>query len=414
MPVDDRKATLIRRGVPCVCGGEDRQSKPFALTTVSTVSLSDTYLTDLCNRLLRMTAPTQALTGLMSDLRASFPQLTVRLFRGPEDYNSMADVLHSSCGADGFEFSVAAEELAAKDRFNESSDPTRHRLVVESGGRMIGFTRIQVQRLTDGPVLYTHDAFLDGGHRIPGLRKALLAWNEAVASALAFSCRDDGDEMLESWANYGSNEWKEVLEAEGYEQVNHVLEMVRPDLEDIPDMPLPEGIVVRPAHPEHYRAIWNLSRDAMRDHRDFCEDDFNEARYQEWINGPRIQPHLWQIAWAGEDVVGTVRSYILDEENARSGRLRGHTEFIHVAREWRRKGIASALLSRSLAVLKEHGMQEATLDVDADNLSGAVRVYERLGFKETYHFVWYRRPFNVRSRVAKGRTHDPSTELGDL
>lgn len=310
----------------------------------------------------------------------------------------MADVLHNSCRADGFEFSMAAEELAAKDRLNESTDPTIHRLVVECEGRMIGFTRIQVQRLSDGPALYTHDAFLDGGYRIPGLRKALLTWNEAVASALAFSVSGDGAEMLESWANYDGNEWKDVLEAEGYKQVNHFLEMVRPDLQDIPDLPLPDGVVVRPVHPGHYRAIWDLSREAMRDHRDFREDDFNEARYQEWVNGPRIQPHLWQIAWAGEAIVGTVRSYILDDENERSGRLRGHTEFIHVAREWRRKGIASALLSRSLVVLKEHGMREATLNVDAYNLSGAVRLYERLGFKETYHFVWYRRPLNVRSK----------------
>ena len=64
------------------------------------------------------------------------------------------------------------------------------------------------------------------------------------------------------------------------------------------------------------------------------------------------------------------------------------------ARNWRRKGIASALLARSLAALRDNGMTEATLDVDAENLSGALRIYERLGFEKRHHFVFYRKPLD--------------------
>jgi mycothiol synthase len=332
------------------------------------------------------------LAALLSEMRAEFPDLVFRLFRGSEDYGPMVEVFTRSCSGDGFEWSSSSEQMAAKDRLATTTDQRRHRLVVEGGGHIVGFTDIHVGRLDDGEVFYTHDAPLDPAWRAPGLRRALLIWNEAVAMEIASTAGLDGSEKFESWANFGENEWRTTLEAGGYEPYNHLLEMVRPDLEDVPDLPLPAGIEVRPAGPEHFRAIWDMAKKSMRDHRDFSDTDYSEARYEEWLKGPELQPHLWQIAWAGDEVVVTVRSFIREEENREFGRLRGHTEHIHVAREWRRKGLASALLARSLVVLREHGMAEATLDVDAFNLSGALRVYERMGFRESYHFAFFRKP----------------------
>ena len=36
-------------------------------------------------------------------------------------------------------------------------------------------------------------------------------------------------------------------------------------------------------------------------------------------------------------------------------------------------------------------MEAATLDVDTENPSGALRVYESLGFKRKVHFIFYRK-----------------------
>lgn len=43
------------------------------------------------------------------------------------------------------------------------------------------------------------------------------------------------------------------------------------------------------------------------------------------------------------------------------GRLRGYTEYVNVARPWRGRGVAKALLVQSLGVLEEQGMTEAAL-----------------------------------------------------
>lgn len=333
-----------------------------------------------------------SLAELASKMQSSFPRLSFRLFRGEEDYEQMERVLTMSCEADGFQSTTTPDDLATSDRLSTQVDHTRHRLIVEDHDRMIGFTTVHVEQLEDGPTLYTHAAHLHEEWRKAGLRRSLLAWNEAVIAEISSSSRDAEEAMFEACANNSENDWKRVLEYEGYKPTSHVLEMVRPNLENIPILPLPDGVEVRQAIPEHYRAIWNLAKEAARDHRDFSEDFYTEERFHEWLKGPEIQPHLWQIAWSNDEVIGTVRSHIQEHENMKFNRLRGYTEHIHVARKWRRKGIASALLARSLAMLRDHGMREAALDVDAENLSGALRMYERLGFRKHRHFVFYRKP----------------------
>lgn len=106
------------------------------------------------------------------------------------------------------------------------------------------------------------------------------------------------------------------------------------------------------------------------------------ANYEEWLEDPvAMMADLWQIAWDGDEVAGQVRSFINHQENADQGRRRGYTESISVRRPWRRRGLAQALIVNSLRILKERGMTEAALGVDTENTSGALRLYERCGFR---------------------------------
>ena len=57
----------------------------------------------------------------------------------------------------------------------------------------------------------------------------------------------------------------------------------------------------------------------------------------------------------------------------------------------RGRGLASALIARSLQVLKEQGASEAELGVDAENESAAFRLYERLGYRTFSVDTWYRK-----------------------
>ena len=59
---------------------------------------------------------------------------------------------------------------------------------------------------------------------------------------------------------------------------------------------------------------------------------------------------------------------------------RGWLQSVFTRRPWRRRGLATALIARSLVVLRERGQTSAALGVDADNPSGALGLYEGLGF----------------------------------
>jgi mycothiol synthase len=173
-----------------------------------------------------------------------------------------------------------------------------------------------------------------------------------------------------------------LLERSGYRPVRHSHTMVRPSLDDIPDYPLPDGIELRPAKPEHFRQIWEAARDAFTDHWGAgvqTEDD-----YREWLADPILMDAgLWQVAWdtATNQVAGQVRTFIDANDNARYHRLRGYTEFISVGRPWRKRGLARALIALSLRAQQARGMTESTLGVDSQNTSGANRVYEDCGFE---------------------------------
>jgi mycothiol synthase len=65
---------------------------------------------------------------------------------------------------------------------------------------------------------------------------------------------------------------------------------------------------------------------------------------------------------------------------AQTGRREGYVDALAVLREHRKQGLGTALLVRSLHALRQAGMEGAHLHADADNLTGAMQLYQRVGF----------------------------------
>ena len=54
---------------------------------------------------------------------------------------------------------------------------------------------------------------------------------------------------------------------------------------------------------------------------------------------------------------------------------------IFVRRPWRRRGLARSLLAQSIGMFQEMGMEETALGVDTLNPSGALNLYESVGYR---------------------------------
>ena len=175
-----------------------------------------------------------------------------------------------------------------------------------------------------------------------------------------------------------------MLLASGYAAARHYFEMRRDLTTALPDAPLPSGIEVRPFEPTEasYRAVYVGNREAFRDH--WGSRPWTEETYQAWRNDPMHDTALWQIAWDvstnTNEVAGVAINTIFAADNETYGFKRGWVDNLSVRRPWRGRGLAKALLARSFAALRARGMTEAMLGVDAANPTGALQLYESVGF----------------------------------
>jgi len=95
---------------------------------------------------------------------------------------------------------------------------------------------------------------------------------------------------------------------------------------------------------------------------------------------PRLLRAASRLALADGRVVGFVLCTEQATDEAGAGRT-AWLDHIGVRQGWRRRGVASALMAASLVALAEEGYRAAALDVDADNPTGALGLYERHGFR---------------------------------
>jgi ribosomal protein S18 acetylase RimI-like enzyme len=320
------------------------------------------------------------------------PGLTFRMFRGEEDYAVIVDLTNAYFEANQTGEIVTLEWLKNFYRNTSNFDPRRDVLIAEVAGRPVAYGRRWHRRLDDGTRLYLNIGCILPEWSRRGIGRAMLHQGETYLREVAATQLDTGPRYFQSFVADTEVGADALLRSEGYQIVRNFFEMVRPDLDNIPDLPLPDGLEVRPAAPDHYRAIGAALNEAFRDH--WGHSETTEEEHERWLNSPHFQPHLWQVAWAGAEVAGLVLPYIDADENAHFQRLRGWPDPICVRRPWRKQGLASALIARSLRVLKEHGMTEAALGVDTENLSGALRVYERLGFRAVKRFSSYWKPIS--------------------
>lgn len=170
--------------------------------------------------------------------------------------------------------------------------------------------------------------------------------------------------------------------------------MERSLLGSLPDVPpLPDGLEVRPASAELARRIWEADLDAFRDH--WGGWDSSEASFHRWVESPEFQPELMVVAWEGDEVAGAVLNAVYHEENEELGISRGWLDSVFTRRPWRRRGLATALIVRSLRLLRQEGLEVAALGVDADNPSGAFGLYESAGFRAKERFTAWRKPMEA-------------------
>ena len=322
----------------------------------------------------------------------ALPGLTFRRFHGESDFPKMITVIDGCKAVDKMERALSAEDIARFYAHLTNCDPRQDMLFVDMGGRVVGYTRVWWMREEAGARLYTHFGFLFPEWRRKGIGRAMLHWNETHLREIAVSHPNDVPRFFQAEASDTETAKEALLLNEGYTPVRRGFNMVRSLAEPIVLTPLPPGLEVRPVPPQRYRTLWEADQEAFRDHWGFVPG--TEADYRRWLNEPIFNPSLWQVAWdaSANQIAGAVQNFVNEKENEAYHRKRGYTEGIFVRRPWRKRGLARALIMRSLQMFKNMGFTEAALGVDAENLSGALHLYESCGFRMVKRESLYRKP----------------------
>jgi ribosomal protein S18 acetylase RimI-like enzyme len=139
----------------------------------------------------------------------------------------------------------------------------------------------------------------------------------------------------------------------------------------LPPARWPPGIRVEPFRREDAHAFFDALEEAFADEWGRRSMEFNEwLRLR--VDSPDADHSVWFLARDGDEVAAVVRCDGSREETGWIGAL-------GVRRAWRRRGLGLALLLHAFAEFRRRGKKRVGLGVDAENSTGAPRLYERAG-----------------------------------
>lgn len=319
------------------------------------------------------------------------PGVSFRRYRGEEDLPAMLAVLSAANEADGVEEVETLEQMTLNYRNLHNCDPLHDILLAEVDGELVAYARVFWQDLLEGGRLYECFGFVHPSWRRRGIGGALLKADEARLREIAAGHPEAEPKFLASESSDGNPGNEAMLRGAGYEPVRYFYEMVAPSLDGVQAPPMPDGIELRTVTRDQYRAIWEAMAEAFRDH--WGESEWVEADWRRFEAEPEnADPAMWRVGWAGDEIAGVIVTTEPEEENRRHGRRRAYVASVSVRRPWRRRGLARALLARSLVAAREAGFTSASLGVDSDSPTGATDLYRSLGFEPEKTFVVWRKP----------------------
>src|SRR5579859_892326 len=319
------------------------------------------------------------------------PHLSWRHLRGPADYRVLANIGQRANLADHVEDVETIESIANEMEHPANFDPRVDVLIAEIESRPVAWQRT-AWRLQDGQYHYKLAGYVSPGWRRRGIGRALLRRGEHRLRVVAASHPAGFERFLSAYSPAAREGKVALFQSEGYRPIRHFYTMLRNRLDDLPLVALPAGFELRPVRPEHLRAIWEANEEAFRDH--WGNTPLTEADFEQLLAQTDFNPSLWQVAWhqASGQVAGLSLNVIPAAANRAHQRLRGVVDKLSVRKPWRQHGLGRALLVAGLHALRERGQTEAELGVDSENLSGALRLYESVGFRQIDHGMVLTKP----------------------
>jgi len=258
--------------------------------------------------------------------------------------------------------------------FNPAEDI---RLVFAPDGEMVGY--VEAWTTNKPPVHPWMWGRVDPRYEGLGLGTYLLTWAEERAKKALNEIPAELRFAPRVGTFRQADRAKALFHDMGYQHIRSSYTM-RINMDAPPVEPqFPKGITLRVYDPEtDLEAVYRAVDEAFSDHFGHVDTPFEEGlqRFKHMMTGYEgFDPTLWFLAMNGDEIAGISLCRLHGYDNPDVGWV----GTLGVRRAWRKHGIGLALLRHSFCELYRRGQRMAGLGVDAQNLTGALRLYENAG-----------------------------------
>jgi mycothiol synthase len=295
------------------------------------------------------------------------------------DLEAVTRLIYDVCAADGdTTVAVTSEELKL-ERQNPGFELERNSFVVETpDGRIVGY-----EEFNNGhahAILHT-DGYVHPDFKGRGVGTALLRVIEERAREEMTLAEPGVRVSLRSGIDNRDPSSHELHRNEGYQPLRYHWRMEIKLNEAPRPATFPEGIELRPfIREQHAHAVLDAQNEAFRDHWGSHDMTLEHWEHRKFGRAD-FDPTLWMIAWDGDQIAG------FSQNRYRMGI--GWIGTLGVRRPWRKRGLGEALLLHSFGEFYKRGTKTIGLGVDAQNPTGATRLYQKVGMYVASEFVAY-------------------------
>lgn len=206
-----------------------------------------------------------------------------------------------------------------------------------------------------------------------GLGAALIDRAEMAAHAR-------GLKRMHTWIPPEDDAAIALMHRRGYEEARRFYDMAVELSGPPPEPAVAAGLLLDVFRRDDARAFHAAIEDAFRDHWEWHGTPFDQ-----WWEHRKNDDHiLWFVVRDGDEIAAGVRN-----DPDRNGG--GYVGILGVRRAWRGRGLAKALLHRTFGEFWKRGTSRISLDVDADNPTGATKLYESVGMHVESSTIVYER-----------------------
>jgi mycothiol synthase len=279
-------------------------------------------------------------------------------------------------------------------------DPARDiRLVFAPNGDLAG--HIEVWTNAVPPVRPELWARVDPEYQGMGIATWLMQWAEGRALEALPRVPDELRFVTRVGVYRQDEKARKLFENMGYRYVRSLYHMLIEMDAPAPEPQFPVGITIRTYHPEtDSEVVYRADTDAFRDHFGFVDEPFEKGLKKwkrRWEQG-NCDPSLMFIAIDGPS--GEIAAVNLCRPISYYDSERGWVGSIGVRRPWRKRGLGLALLRHAFNEFYRRGKHKVGLGVDAQNLTGALRLYESAGMHVDQAFDRYEKELRPGTEIS--------------